>query len=319
MQFKEFNEKCDVYSYGIVLWEILTRQEPFPHHTNFEKFRHAVCNLHERPPIPAECEPTLRDLIQRCWHPNPASRPSFQEIISWLDQILINVAIQDHFGRLFWQHNFMNHDEVPWKDFAFAFMKFMNMMPFDLALLDRPTRDLNIVSIKCLKALVAEKPKVKTERPSAEVVSLERFGRQLNWFGPITDPSQTPAGQGILDRMRKMMMQPWFHGDTNTEEAQERLSGKLGGTFLIRFSSVDGWYTISQITELRAIRHQRIKHKPGTKYYVDGEEYDSLEHLVRARGLNLPCGGSRYQHIFAENPPEIFGYISVDPNDMSQQ
>jgi len=113
-----------------------------------------------------------------------------------------------------------------------------------------------------------------------------------------------------LDKTRKLMSNPWFHGDTTTEEAQERLSGKPGNTFLIRFSSVDGWYTISQITDARAIRHQRVKHKPGTRYSVDGVEYDSLEHLVSQRLLTLPCAGSRYQAIFQENPPEIFGYVS---------
>jgi serine/threonine protein kinase len=33
-----FNEKADVYSFGIVLWEMLTFTEPFPHHTNVPGF-----------------------------------------------------------------------------------------------------------------------------------------------------------------------------------------------------------------------------------------------------------------------------------------
>ena len=44
MLFKPFNEKVDVYSFGIVLWEIVMRQAPFPHHTDYNVFRDAVCN-----------------------------------------------------------------------------------------------------------------------------------------------------------------------------------------------------------------------------------------------------------------------------------
>jgi len=88
-------------SFGIILWELLTRQKPFPHHTKYEVFRESVCRG-ERPPIPPETDPILADLINRCWASDPNLRPSFSEIVERLDIVLANVAITDPLGRSFW-------------------------------------------------------------------------------------------------------------------------------------------------------------------------------------------------------------------------
>ena len=33
-----------------------------------------------RPPVPANCDPEWRRLMEQCWSPDPAQRPAFNEI-----------------------------------------------------------------------------------------------------------------------------------------------------------------------------------------------------------------------------------------------
>src|SRR5690242_5609236 len=91
----EFNEKCDVYSYGIVIWEILTREEPFAQYQSFDKFKEAICIRNESPEIPVDFVPSLKSLMEAFWHPDPSKRPFLKEIIKKLDTVIIDCAIRD--------------------------------------------------------------------------------------------------------------------------------------------------------------------------------------------------------------------------------
>jgi len=298
-----------VYSFGIVLWEFLTRKEPFSNHSNYNRFKKAVCSG-ERPPIPADCEESLKSLIEDCWNPEPAKRPAFPSIILRLDQIIVNVAVRDPLGRQFWKENFLGKEEVSWQLFAEAFDDFLEI-PSDEDLNPDDFRRVNL-NLRCLKAILADKQILKAADSSrqGDIVQLEHFGDLLEWVGPIGNPKTTPINDTILDHIRVLLSHQWFHGDIDTFTAQERLTGKSGGTFLVRFSSSlnPGWFTISLMSPKRVILHQRIRHSPGSTYKIDNEAYNSLPELVTLRNLTQPCDGSRFSSLFAAQTPNI-GYI----------
>ncbi|KAI4333291.1 hypothetical protein L6164_018121 [Bauhinia variegata] len=73
------SEKVDVFSFGIVLWEILTGEEPYAN-MHYGAIIGGIVNNTLRPTIPSYCDPEWRTLMEQCWAPNPAVRPSFTEI-----------------------------------------------------------------------------------------------------------------------------------------------------------------------------------------------------------------------------------------------
>lgn len=72
-------EKIDVYSFGIVMWELLTGDEPYAD-MHCASIIGGIVNNTLRPQIPRWCEPEWKYLMESCWASDPAERPSFSEI-----------------------------------------------------------------------------------------------------------------------------------------------------------------------------------------------------------------------------------------------
>ncbi|CAN6184681.1 unnamed protein product [Urochloa humidicola] len=79
--------KVDVYSFGIIMWEILTGQEPYAgmHHGGVIG---GILSNTLRPPVPPTCDPQWRDLMEQCWSNEPEKRPTFTEVVSRLRLML---------------------------------------------------------------------------------------------------------------------------------------------------------------------------------------------------------------------------------------
>uniref|UniRef100_A0A7S1FLK5 Protein kinase domain-containing protein n=2 Tax=Corethron hystrix TaxID=216773 RepID=A0A7S1FLK5_9STRA len=86
---KLYNLSADVYSFGILFWQICSTQIPF--------FRMTIKTIHDqvangscRPHIPFGWDKQLRQLMKRCWNSHPSLRPSFFNVLEILGEVREN-------------------------------------------------------------------------------------------------------------------------------------------------------------------------------------------------------------------------------------
>lgn len=89
---KSYGRKVDVYSFGLILWEMLTSTIPYEDMTPIQA-AFAVVNKNMRPVIPVECPPAMRALIEQCWSLQPEKRLEFWQVVKVLEQFQSSLAV----------------------------------------------------------------------------------------------------------------------------------------------------------------------------------------------------------------------------------
>lgn len=81
------NEKSDVYSFAVILWELMTLQKPWSN-LNPAQVVAAVGFRGRRPEIPSSVDPKVAAIIESCWAKEPWRRPSFATIMESLKPLI---------------------------------------------------------------------------------------------------------------------------------------------------------------------------------------------------------------------------------------
>ncbi|XP_004707824.1 hepatocyte growth factor receptor [Echinops telfairi] len=95
LQTQKFTTKSDVWSFGVLLWELMTRgAPPYPDVNTFDI---TVYLLQGRRLLqPEYCPDPLYEVMLKCWHPKAEMRPSFTELVSRISAIF-STFIGEHY------------------------------------------------------------------------------------------------------------------------------------------------------------------------------------------------------------------------------
>lgn len=264
-------ERCttasDVYSFGIILWEILTEEEPFLQYMDVTSFYEDVVEKGVRPAIPAytplvsaphvdtasflagaphaardgrgmiATPDTLVRTIASCWDADPAKRPKMRDVHVALENALLECQLASAAARDFWRKHFTGDEgslleEVPWYTFS-------TQLALDTG--------APLFSIRKLQPLLA----------TGETVTRALVDSAVKWFGDFFTPAQEP----IIEEMCDLADSDWFCGDISKDLADRWLTDRDNLVFLVRTSNTDPVHAPFTISKRRNGKnlHRRVQ------------------------------------------------------------
>jgi serine/threonine protein kinase len=92
--FYEYNDKSDIYSLGVLLWEISSCRPPFINDISENLLRIDLISGRREEPVPDTPNEYL-EIYKLCWDPDPDVRPTINKVFSMLVKLGIKMGIQD--------------------------------------------------------------------------------------------------------------------------------------------------------------------------------------------------------------------------------
>ena len=303
---QEYDEKTDIYSFGMVLYEVITEKEPYAgKFRDIKELTEAIVKQNARPAVDLKLfPPKIIKLLKECWDTVPHKRPSFEEILNSgvLENAISDFIIKDKMGCDFWIKSFgATTDQVTWGAFETAFLKYFNYHQAVDTKNETKLFVLKTLLTNNYTILLSSKDDAKSgaggytqggATPNSSIhssgneeltVTMANWAKILECFGPW-------KGTDVIENISTMLKEPWFHGEMNEKEAEVVLMTAQPGSFLVRFSSVPGSYTITLKGKDKKLAHYRVIHVAGGNYIVKGNdmsEFSTLQATIKAAKKKL--------------------------------
>jgi len=296
------DKEVDVFSFGIVLWEIDNGVRAWRQY-EFDRDKWMAIERGERPPL--NTNSPLGSLIAECWSALPRDRPTFARIHSTLLALKHSVeAFDQNPMPIVGASN--TSELLP----ARSEMEGNLLSAFSMQITIRYPQFVNLFKAKFnIKSDLEDFYYAVCVSPE-EDVSKDRVQLFLQWFSPFCDsPFRTGMDEGIsttlidallqwvktldpdlqsrgylIKQILKIVSQKWFHGFITSDQARELLVKFPKGSFLVRFSSQPGCFTLSAVVSTYIYHWRILSLKKGLIrepiFVIEGREFESLQQLI---------------------------------------
>jgi len=261
-----YGEKTDVYSFGLLWWQILTKGDPFNPRPDRYNSKDGLANYileGNRPAIPPSWPISLKTMISNCWSQSASMRPTFRAILDSWDKLALDLLCPDPLGRRVAEALWSDSKAKP--DCHTFFSQFI---------------------VECMSSKLKEKDRKSLEmlvKDSAfdDTVSLGRFCYVVGWFGPL----KTNCSQ-FFHRMKDLTAKPYFHGFLSDYQTEAKLTHLWESTsekksfYLIKYSmETIGEFKLSYIDVTKMIHNIIIRNVDGVLKTDSGHEFDNWKKL----------------------------------------
>lgn len=283
----EFNTKADVFSYGIMLWEIMRWKEweeeiidhlracKIPTRGDLGQIvKAAIVYKNFRPVMPEAWLPSLRETLELAWHADMTARPSMHQLLTeHLPRI--DSELRANYLQLYLGHDQLAHElwrehfyldipnPIPVISFLTTFYSSMGYVwPAD----EQEDLDLSLFKL-ALDIYDADKP-----------VTVERFAKVVAAFGPLRQ-----ADTSIFRAIEAALSNDWFHPEEEADK-QDSFVGQPSGAYLVRFSRhAEFPFTLTRWHAETGLKHFRIARREDDTFHMSStpaRRFPSLRELI---------------------------------------
>jgi len=289
--------KTDVYSFGLVFWEILTQKDLFPEYNDLDIFTQDIARKGVRPSLEG-CNTVLSEIIKRCWHKDPNVRPHFKELITILQNARVDINLPLELcptANSMWKSKFIDRNKV-------EFEPLMKQLFTTCGEADSENKK-NVVALILW-------PDAPIKDRANKFITLGKLAKLIKWFGKLK------AEVSMLARMENIARQKWFFGNFSADKSEKTIRGLAPGTFLVRLNVGGGEaienapFTITALDNHSSFLHIRCYPSKKGGYYIKvdnkqtralGEITDFILHLKKDKIICITdCEGSPFEAVFTK-------------------